>query len=75
MRKLGRPKRRWEDNVKMDLQEVGWWDKDWIELVHVRDRWQALVMTVKKFWFQKMLRISRVAENLSDFEEGLCSME
>ena len=40
---LGRPRRRWEDNIKMDLQEVGCVDIDWIELAHGRDRWRALV--------------------------------
>ena len=44
-RPLGRPRRRWEDNIKMDLQEVGG-GGDWIELAQDRDRWQALVNTV-----------------------------
>ena len=44
-RPLGRPRRRWEDNVKMDLQEVGW-GGDWMELAQDRDRWRALVNTV-----------------------------
>jgi hypothetical protein len=39
-RPLGRPRRRWEDNIKMDLQEVEW---DWIHVVQDRDRWRALV--------------------------------
>jgi len=43
---LGRPRRRWEDNVKMDLQEVGCEGLDWIELAQDRDRWRALVNTV-----------------------------
>jgi len=42
-RPLGRPRRRWEDNIKMDLQEVGCWGVDWIELAQDRDRWRALV--------------------------------
>jgi len=42
-RPLGRPRRRWEDNVKMDLQEVGSGGMDWIEMVQDRDRWRALV--------------------------------
>ena len=42
-RPLGRPRRRWEDNIKMDLQEVGCGSMDWIELAEDRDRWQALV--------------------------------
>jgi len=45
-RPLGRPRRRWEDNIRMDLQEVGCRDMDWIELVQDRDRWRALVSAV-----------------------------
>jgi hypothetical protein len=45
-RPLGRPRRRWEDNIKMDLQELGWGVK-WIELAQDRDRWRALVNAVK----------------------------
>ena len=41
-RPLGRPRRRWEDNIKMDLQEVGCGGMDWIELAWDRDRWQHL---------------------------------
>jgi len=44
-RPLGRPRRRWEDNIKMDLREVGW-GGDWMELAQNRDRWRALVNTV-----------------------------
>jgi len=43
-RPLGRPRRRWEDNIKMDLRELGG-GGDWMELAH-RDRWRALVNTV-----------------------------
>ena len=42
-RPLGRPRRRWEDNIKMDLQEVGCGSIYWIELAQDRDRWRALV--------------------------------
>ena len=45
-RPLGRPRHRWEDNIKMDLQEVGCWGIDWIELAQDRDRWRALVNAV-----------------------------
>jgi len=45
-RPLGRPRRRWEDNIKMDLQEVGKSCEDWMELAQDRDRWRALVSTV-----------------------------
>jgi hypothetical protein len=44
-RPLGRPRRRWEDNIKVDLQEVGE-GGDWMELARDRDRWRALVNTV-----------------------------
>jgi hypothetical protein len=45
-RSLGRPRRRWDDNLKMDFQEVGCAVMDWIELAQGRDRWQALVNEV-----------------------------
>jgi hypothetical protein len=46
---LGRPRRRWEDNIKMDLQEVGGGREDWMELVEDRNGWPALVSTVMNF--------------------------
>jgi hypothetical protein len=49
-RPLGRSRCRWEDNIKMDLQEVGGGCRDWMELAQDRDRWQALLSTVKNFW-------------------------
>ena len=48
-RPLGRPRRRWEDTIKMDLQEVGRDCGDWMELAQDRDRWRALVSTVMNF--------------------------
>jgi len=48
-RPLGRPRRRREDNIKMNLQEVGCWVVDWIELALDRDRWRALVNAVMNF--------------------------
>jgi hypothetical protein len=46
-RPLGRPRRRWEDNIKMDVEEVGGGRGDWMELAKDRDRWRAHVSTVK----------------------------
>jgi len=48
-RPLGRPRRRWEDNSKMDLQEVVGGRGDWMELAQDRDRWRALVGKVRDF--------------------------
>ena len=50
-RPLGRPSCIWEDNIKTDLQEVGCWDMDWIDLAQDRDRWRALVNAVTNFGF------------------------
>ena len=49
-RPLGRSRCRWEDNVKMDFQEVGCGGMDWIDLAHDKDRWQALVNAVMNLW-------------------------
>ena len=49
-RPLVRPRRRWDDNIEMDLQEVGRGCGDWMELAQDRDRWRALVSTVMNFW-------------------------
>jgi hypothetical protein len=54
---LGRPRRRWEDNFKMDLQEVGL-GMDWIDLTQDRDRWRAVANAVMNLGFHKMWRIS-----------------
>jgi hypothetical protein len=45
-RPQGRPRRRWEDNIKMDLREIGFGDVDWTQLAQDRDMWRALVNTV-----------------------------
>jgi hypothetical protein len=45
-RPLGRPRHRWEDNIRMDLREIGFGDVDWIHLAQDRNRWWALVNTV-----------------------------
>ncbi|KAJ4437913.1 hypothetical protein ANN_13852 [Periplaneta americana] len=53
-RPLGRPRRRWEDNIKMDLREVGYDDRDWINLAQDRDQWRAYVRVAMN------LRLSRI---------------
>jgi hypothetical protein len=45
-RPLGRPRHRWVDNIRMDLEEVGWGDVDWIGLAKDRSRWRAVVHSV-----------------------------
>jgi hypothetical protein len=57
-RPLGRPRRRWEDNIRMDLREVGCGGGDWIELAQDRDRWRALVSAVMNL---------RVPSNVGNF--------
>ena len=49
-RPLGRPRCRWEDNIRMDLQEVGLGYEDLIRLAQDRDRWRALVSAVRNLW-------------------------
>ena len=60
-RPLGRRRRRWEDNIKMDLQEVEGGCGDWMDLAQDRDRWRALVSTVRNLRVPKMRVISSVA--------------
>ena len=57
-RQLGRPRLRWEDNIKMDLQEVECEGVDWIDVTEDRDSWLALVNMVMKIGFRKMWGIS-----------------
>jgi hypothetical protein len=45
-RPLGRPRRRWMDNIKRDLREIGWNSMDWFDLAQDKDQWRALVNTV-----------------------------
>jgi hypothetical protein len=45
-RPLGRPRRRWVDNIKMELKEIGWDGREWINLAQDRDQWRALVNAV-----------------------------
>jgi len=53
-RPLGRPRLRWEDNIKMDLQEVACGGMDWIDLAQDRDKWRALVNAVMNLRVHKM---------------------
>jgi hypothetical protein len=48
-RPFGRPRLRWDNNTKMDLQEVGW-DMDWIDLAQDRDKWSALLYAIINLW-------------------------
>jgi hypothetical protein len=48
-RPLGIPRRRWVDNIKMYLREIGWYSKDWIDVAQDWDQWRALVNTVLNF--------------------------
>jgi hypothetical protein len=71
----GRPRPRWED-IKIDLQEVGGFCGDWMELAQDRDRWRALVSTVKNFGFHKYAGNFLInCIDLLASQEGLCSME
>jgi hypothetical protein len=65
---LERPRRRWLDNIRMDLVEVGWGDVDWIGLAQNRDRWRALVNSVLN------LRVAQNAGKLSSVQttRGAC---
>jgi hypothetical protein len=49
-RPLGGPRRRWEDNIRLDLREIGWGGMDWIDLAQDRDQWRALVNMAMDIW-------------------------
>jgi hypothetical protein len=51
---FGRSRLRWEDNIKMDFQEVGCGGMDWVDLVQDKDRWRGLVNVAMNFGFHKM---------------------
>jgi hypothetical protein len=57
-RPLGRPRHRWEGNIKMDLQEMGGGCVNWMELAQIRERWRAFVSTVRNLRVPKMRGIS-----------------
>ncbi|KAJ4446097.1 hypothetical protein ANN_12789 [Periplaneta americana] len=64
-RPLGRPRRRWEDNIKMDLREVGYDDRDWINLAQDRDRWRAYVASKSR---DREYAIRKVQDNTEGLE-------
>jgi hypothetical protein len=70
---LGRQRRRWVDNIKMDLREIEWDGGDWIELAQDRDQWSALVNTVMNLRVP-LLGIFRMAAKLAASQEGLSSV-
>jgi hypothetical protein len=72
-RPLGRPRRRWEDKIRMDLQEVG--DIDWISLAQDRKRWRAYVNAVMNLPAPLNEEISRLSKYLLVSQERLCSMD
>jgi hypothetical protein len=49
-RPLGRPRRRWVDNIRIDLREIGWDGMNWIYLPQDRDQWRAIVNTAMNLW-------------------------
>jgi hypothetical protein len=75
-RPLGRPRRRWDDNIKMDLQEVGGGRVDWMDLTQDMDGWRALLSTEKNFWVPKNAgNFFTSCKDWSASQGGLCSME
>jgi hypothetical protein len=64
-RSLERLERRWEDNIKMYLREIGWGGMDWIDLAQDRDQWRAVVNKVMNIRVHKMLGNSLVAAQLA----------
>jgi hypothetical protein len=74
-RPLGRPRRKWIDNIKMDLLEIGLSVVDWIGLAQDRYSWRPLVNSVMNFGFHKMLGNYRVAAHLVAYRVLLSSTE
>jgi hypothetical protein len=70
-RSLGRPRRRWEDNTEMDLQEIGWGDKGWIDLAQDWERWRALVNAVMNLLVpKKCVKFFLLTKDVLALQEG-----
>jgi hypothetical protein len=74
-RPLGRPRRRWVNNIKMDLRDRGWGGMNWFDLTQDRDQWRTLMNTNRTFWLHNMLANSAVTAQLEASQEGLSCME
>jgi hypothetical protein len=74
-RPLGTPRRRWENNIQMDLQEEECGGMDWIDLAQDGKGWRALVNAVMNVRVPKMWGISSLADIRLASQEGICSME
>jgi hypothetical protein len=72
---LGRPRRRWLDNIRMDLVEVGWGHVEWVSLAQDRDRWRALVNSVLNLLVHNILGNYRVSKQLGVSRVVLSSMK
>jgi hypothetical protein len=75
LKTLGRPRHGWEDNMKMDFQEVGCGGIEWLELAQDRDRWRALVNSLMNLRVPYNAGNSWLAENRVASQDGLCAME
>ncbi|KAJ4450284.1 hypothetical protein ANN_01704 [Periplaneta americana] len=70
---LGRPRSRWEDNIKMDLREVGYDGRDWINLALDRDQWRAYCVEFLAFWLDVQYHITAItkSQNISTYAEHI----
>ena len=73
-RPLARLRHRLEDTIEIELQEIGWWSIDSIDLAQDGDSWQAVVNMVMNIWVPKMKGVLGLTEEVLACEEELCSM-